>query len=73
MVTYRKVPIFPLTMEDLPLEVWFCVTEHLEDEELHALIGVNRFFYNLGMDARYGELTIDTSNQDINDHLDHLM
>jgi hypothetical protein len=60
-------------MQDVPVEVWLCVTEHLDDEELQALIGVNSFFFNLGMDTRYEELLLDTSAQEMNEYLDHLM
>ena len=60
-------------MQDVPVEVWFCVTEHLDDGELQALIGVNSFFFNLGMDTRYGDLLLDTSTLGMSHYLDHLM
>jgi hypothetical protein len=60
-------------MQHVPVEVWLCVTEHLDDEELQALIGVNSFFFNVGMDTRYGVLLLDTSTLGMNHYLDHLM
>ncbi|KAF6754422.1 hypothetical protein DFP72DRAFT_812560 [Ephemerocybe angulata] len=60
-------------MESLPTEVWFSITEHFTHDEVQALIGVNRFFFNLGMDARYDDITIETSGKQVHLYLEHVM
>ncbi|KAG2018218.1 hypothetical protein CC2G_007665 [Coprinopsis cinerea AmutBmut pab1-1] len=52
-------------MEELPLEIWFLITEFFTDEDLYNVIGVNRFFFNLGMNKKYREVTLDTGDRKI--------
>ncbi|KAH6913367.1 hypothetical protein BKA70DRAFT_1558715 [Coprinopsis sp. MPI-PUGE-AT-0042] len=59
-------------MEELPLEIWFLVTELFSDEDLYNIIGVNRFFFNLGMDRKYSTFRIEGPNSTVFKQLDHI-
>ena len=52
-----------MAMEQFPVEIWLSAIEYLDDKELQALIGVNRLFFDLGMDQRYREVEIVTGDK----------
>jgi hypothetical protein len=43
-------------MPELPHDVWTLVAGLLQPDHLLTLIAVNRSFYNIVLDARYGEI-----------------
>ncbi|KAG6917402.1 hypothetical protein DXG01_002671 [Tephrocybe rancida] len=43
-------------MQDLPQDVWELVATYLSQEELVALVAINRVFLNLVLDTRFGEV-----------------
>jgi hypothetical protein len=59
-------------MQDLPLEIWFLITELFSDEDLYHFIGVNRFFFNLGMDRKYCTFRLEGPNAIVFKQLDHI-
>lgn len=62
-----------LGAESLPTEVWFCILEHLDTQEIQSLIGVNRFFFDVGMNARYREVDINTEAPKFAQSLDRVL
>ena len=45
---------------ELPNELWLQILHHISREQLYKLIGVNRFFLEVGMNMRWREVVIDT-------------
>jgi len=56
-------------MENLPIEICEAITGYLTNDELAALIGVNSFFLNLGLNARYSDMDINTGDKDAKDQI----
>jgi hypothetical protein len=42
----------------IPPEIWLLIAEYIPEEEFKNLIGLNSFFYNTIMDARYRRVHI---------------
>lgn len=40
-------------LSQLPLEVWLLIAEHIPEDTLKNLYGVNRLFFDLAMGVRY--------------------
>lgn len=61
-----------MAMEDLPLELWFYISEFFTDEDLYNVMGVNRFFFDLAMDRRYREVKLGMDNRKLRAWLAHI-
>ena len=45
---------------ELPNELWLQILCYISREQLYELIGINKFFFEVGMNARWREVVIDT-------------
>ena len=45
---------------ELPNELWLQILRYISREQSYKLIGINRFFLEVGMNVRWGEVVIDT-------------
>jgi hypothetical protein len=42
----------------IPLEIWLMIATYISEQDFQKLIGLNVYFYNIIMDARYKEVYI---------------
>jgi len=47
-------------MHELPPEIWYRITEYLSDADLKQAIGLNRLFFERGMNLRYKTVDVGT-------------
>ena len=47
-------------MHELPPEIWYRITEYLSDADLKQAIGLNRLFFERGMNLRYKTVSVGT-------------
>jgi hypothetical protein len=60
-------------MIDIPRDVWLHIATFIPVAILRDLIALNSVFFDIGMDARYREVTIIYETPDILDKLVRLM
>ena len=46
-------------MDHLPIELWLLIADHISDNDFLNLIGVNKFFFDLGLDRKYRDIRLD--------------
>jgi len=45
-------------MIELPYEIWLLIAGYLPDHQVRTLYSVNRLFFNIFLDLRYGDVFI---------------
>lgn len=54
--------LLALMTDHVPTEIWFHIAHYIPDEILYDMLGVNRLFFDLAMDARYKQITLKSLN-----------
>jgi hypothetical protein len=47
---------------NLPNELWFQIVQHILNDQLYQMIGLNKFFLEVGMDVKWRSVKLDTES-----------